>query len=86
MLLELVYYKTISKAKHVPDIDNSLPMQYPANSGNLQEASTTCRKEPQAHSRAIPVIAIADEEDRYHAASASVNTQDTQELKPFKSL
>ena len=77
MLLELVYYKTISKAKHVPDIDNSLPMQYPANSGNLQEASTTCRHGPQAHSIAIPVIAFADEVDRHHAASASVNTHNT---------
>ena len=45
--------------------------------GIFQEASTTCRHGPQAHSRAIPVIAFADEVDRLLAASGSVNTHNT---------
>ena len=52
-------------------------MQYPQTVRIFQEANTTCRQGPQTHSRAVPVIAIADEVDRLLAASASVNTHNT---------
>ena len=61
------------KAKHVSGSDNNIPQTVRI----FQEANTTCRHGPQAHSRVIPVIAFADEVDRLLAASGSVNTHNT---------
>ena len=65
------------KAKHVSGSDNNIADAISRKLRIFQEADTTCRHGPQAHSRAILVIAFADEVDPLLAASDSVNTHNT---------